>query len=135
MSTDLPPITGDHSGSPATRTTGTRAEQFAAGWLEKQGHRILDRNFQFGHTEIDIITEYKGMLVFTEVKYRASTHLGHPFQQVNRKKIQNLFFAAEGYLIRNPQWKGRDIRMDVLSLTGNLDNPDVEAFENITQWL
>ena len=52
-----------------TRQTGNVYEQMAADYLEKQGMRILERNFRRGRNgEIDIIGRDGKYLVFVEVK-------------------------------------------------------------------
>lgn len=51
-----------------TRQTGNVYEQMAADYLEKQGMRILERNFRRGRNgEIDIIGRDGKYLVFVEV--------------------------------------------------------------------
>lgn len=49
---------------------GRWGEDIAAEYLEKKGFRILDRHFQFLHTEIDLVARDGQYLVFIEVKTR-----------------------------------------------------------------
>ena len=51
---------------------GRRGEEEAAGFLLGKGYSILERNWRYGHREIDIIAADRGMIVFVEVKYRRS---------------------------------------------------------------
>lgn len=51
---------------------GRRAENAAALWLQMKGYRILDRRARTPACEIDIIAGKKNMLVFVEVKSRAT---------------------------------------------------------------
>ena len=61
-----------------TRQTGNVYEQMAADYLEKQGMRILERNFRRGRNgEIDIIGRDGKYLVFVEVKYRSGDEKGN----------------------------------------------------------
>lgn len=51
---------------------GRRAENAAALWLQMKGYRILDRRARTPACEIDLIAAKKNMLVFVEVKSRAT---------------------------------------------------------------
>ena len=55
-----------------TRKTGTEYERMAADYLQKQGIRILERNYRNRNGEIDIIGRDQEYLIFFEVKYRKS---------------------------------------------------------------
>ena len=54
----------------STRKRGNSGEAFAADYYEKNGYRILCRNFKGSHGEIDIIAEKDAYIVFAEVKLR-----------------------------------------------------------------
>ena len=51
-----------------TSIQGALAEEQAARYLSNKGYRILTRNFHATGGEIDIVSSYKKMLVFVEVK-------------------------------------------------------------------
>lgn len=73
-----------------TRQTGNVYEQIAADYLEKQGMRILERNFRRGRNgEIDIIGRDGKYLVFVEVKYRAGTEKRIGTGGCNADKTEN----------------------------------------------
>ena len=38
-------------------TVGRKGEEEACGYLARQGHRILARNWRGGHLELDVITQ------------------------------------------------------------------------------
>ena len=70
-----------------TRQTGNVYEQMAADYLEKQGMRILERNFRRGRNgEIDIIGRDGKYLVFVEVKYRGTARWGDSLSAVDFRK-------------------------------------------------
>ena len=52
------------------RDVGGQKETLAVLFLEKQGFRILDRNYYTRHGELDIVAMDGEYLVFAEVKYR-----------------------------------------------------------------
>lgn len=94
---------------------GQIGETIAARFLEKQGHRILDRNFQFAHGEIDIISWKKGILIFTEVKTRRSLRYGRPLEAVDAFKRRQIYQTAAFYL-QTQQVSYRATRFDVIEV-------------------
>ena len=95
--------------------TGAYGEALAATWLAEKGYQILHKNWRHSRLEVDIIAEKAGILHFVEVKTRLTEKFGHPEDNVDRKKIQNLVNAAEEYLYQQPQWKR--IQFDILSIS------------------
>ncbi|MDZ7358031.1 MAG: YraN family protein, partial [candidate division KSB1 bacterium] len=45
-------------------SVGKLGENLAAKFLEDKGYHILERNYRYGHGELDIIAEKDGMLIF-----------------------------------------------------------------------
>lgn len=77
---------------------GKKGEDFAAGILEEEGYRILERNFRCPIGEIDLIAEKDGELTFIEVKTRRTMKFGIPAEAVTREKQRRIRAAAEWYL-------------------------------------
>ena len=73
------------------RRVGSVYEEKAAEYLEKDGYRILKRNFYCRSGEIDLIASGKegsdSVLVFVEVKYRFSDSIGLPEEAVTPLNI------------------------------------------------
>ena len=65
------------------RKIGSRYEEAAAAFLQKQGFRILGKNFRCRQGEIDLVCREGKELVFTEVKYRSDASCGSPFEAVD----------------------------------------------------
>ncbi len=105
--------------------TGNTGEALAAVHLAGKGYNILHQNWRHSRWEVDIIAEKDAILHFVEVKTRRTKKFGHPEENVDRKKIQNLINAAEEYLYQQPQWKR--VQFDILSITILKDEP-VEYF-------
>jgi putative endonuclease len=105
--------------------TGNAGEALAAVYLSEKGYRILHRNWRHSRWEVDIIAEKDSILHFVEVKTRRTKKFGHPEENVDKKKIQNLINAAEEYLYQYPQWKR--IQFNILSIT-ILKNEPAEYF-------
>lgn len=68
------------------RKIGSRYEEAAAAFLQKQGFRILGKNFRCRQGEIDLVCREGKELVFTEVKYRSDASCGSPFEAVDFRK-------------------------------------------------
>ena len=105
--------------------TGITGEALAVVYLLEKGYKILHQNWRHSRWEVDIIADKDGILHFVEVKTRRTKKFGHPEDNVDKKKIQNLINAAEEYLYRQPQWKR--IQFNILAITILKDEP-VEYF-------
>lgn len=109
---------------------GRWGEEVAASFLEKKGYQILERQFHFHHTEIDLIARDGDYLVFVEVKTRSSADFGWPEEALTPRKKYHLRRAAEGYLYLN-NLNNIDCRFDVVSIFfGPGGQPEIEHFEN-----
>jgi putative endonuclease len=105
--------------------TGNSGEALAATYLKGKGYNILQKNWRHSRWEVDIIAEKDTILHFVEVKTRRTEKFGHPEDNVDKKKMQNLINAAEEYLYQYPQWKR--VQFDILAITILKDEP-VEYF-------
>jgi putative endonuclease len=93
---------------------GEQGEQMAADYLKKKGWHILELNYRYSHSEIDLIAKKDGLLVFFEVKTRTSTTYGMPEDFVDKKKAEFIIRAAEHYM-HQTDWHG-NIRFDIISI-------------------
>jgi len=123
----LPPTKKDRYGHlpPTKKETWRSYERLAASFFEQNGFEILQRNWQTGHREIDLIVRKGTLIIFVEVKSASSRKFGHPAERVDDKKIINLTKAAQQYLIDNKIEK-YDLRFDVVTfVNGKLEHfPD-----------
>ncbi len=78
--------------------TGKEGEKAALQYLIKKGYKVLEVNWLYNRKEIDIITQKGDIMVFVEVKTRASTAFELPQEAVTKKKMRNLVYAADAYL-------------------------------------
>ncbi len=77
---------------------GKYGEDRAVQYMESLGYRILDRNYSCFIGEIDVIAGYEDLIIFTEVKYRASDDYGDPSEFVFPSKIKRIIRTAEVYI-------------------------------------
>lgn len=76
---------------------GQKGEALAAKHLEKNGYLIKCKNWRFGKSEIDLIAEKDGFIIFVEVKSRMVDFFEEPALAVTRKKQAQIIKAADGY--------------------------------------
>lgn len=100
---------------PDRHRIGQRGETLAAGFLQKQGYRILERNFRVKGGEIDIIAQEKNTLVFVEVKARQDDSFGRPEEAINPQKIATIMRVGEYYASCHPELP-QELRVDVLAI-------------------
>ncbi|WP_186753771.1 YraN family protein [Echinicola salinicaeni] len=94
--------------------TGRAAESMAADFLVSKGYTVKERNYRHKYAEIDLIMEYRGLLVFVEVKFRSGTGYGYAEEFVDYRKRQLILRAADHY-IYEIDWK-KDIRFDIVGV-------------------
>ena len=96
---------------------GHDSELMAEQFLQAKGYRIVARNLRTQLGELDIIAEDNGVLVFIEVKGRATEAFGGALLAVNRRKQAKLVKLASQYLARH-HLSDRLCRFDVVLVQG-----------------
>jgi putative endonuclease len=102
---------------PAYRAAGRRGEDLAHRYLERQGMRVVARNWRApgGVGEIDVIARDGDALVFVEVKARESAEFGAPDRNIGTQKEEALRRAARSYARRaGVPWSR--VRFDVVGI-------------------
>lgn len=84
------------------RQTGNLGEDAVCAYLERQGAKILCRNFAIRGGEIDIIAQQGDYLLIVEVKTRKIGALQSGAAAVDLKKQQHIIRTAERYLLEHP---------------------------------
>ncbi|AZA52714.1 YraN family protein [Chryseobacterium sp. G0201] len=93
---------------------GKKAEDLAVEFLQKNGYKILIRNFRYQKAEIDIITEKDSLIVVVEVKARSTDAFMLPQEAVNKRKISLIVSATNHYLEEFN--KNQEVRFDIISV-------------------
>ena len=97
------------------KVVGNAGEDLACRYLEKQGYEILERNKHYSRfCEIDIIAQYKNIVVFVEVKTRKTDAFGTPSEAITKTKYENLLKGVQFYLSEN---NVKNFRIDLISIT------------------
>jgi len=110
-------------------SVGKLGEDLAANFLEKNDYNILERNYRFGHGELDIIAEKEGMLIFIEVKTKKHGDFGDPINWIKRGKQKQMGRIARGYLYER-NITDRDCRFDVVLVTWEHGLWKIDHIEN-----
>jgi putative endonuclease len=92
--------------------TGLSAESRAAAFQMAKGYRILAKRFRTPHGEIDIVARRRNLIVFIEVKARAS--LDDAAYAVTPRKQQRIIDAAQGWLMAHPEHADFELRFDAM---------------------
>jgi putative endonuclease len=98
------------------KAVGMYGENFACNRLMLKGHKILARNYRSRRCEIDIISEYKDSIYFTEVKTRRCIYNGTPTEAVDYDKISRMQKAADIWLRNNNITQSKDVRTNVIGI-------------------
>jgi putative endonuclease len=91
---------------------GISAESRAAAFLIAKGFRILARRWRSPLGEIDIVARRRHLLVFAEVKARAS--FAEAAESVDERQRRRIAAAAEIWLAANPDKTIFDVRFDAI---------------------
>lgn len=97
------------------RNTGSYGEDLACKFLQQYRYQIIERNFFYGHGEIDIIAKNGDELVFVEVKYRTNLEFGPPELSISKGKQKLIRRTAEAYLF-DKQIKDQNCRIDLIAI-------------------
>jgi len=109
---------------------GRQGETLASQWLQENEYTLIDRNFRWGKTEIDIVATRGEWLHIIEVKTISSVKWGTPELRVNDKKIKKLQQAA-GILLQMTHRKW--VQYDVIAITWLPgESPLIELFEDVS---
>lgn len=111
------------------KTFGDVGEKIAAGYLQQNGYRILEKKYKAKSGEIDIIAAEKDWLVFVEVKTRSSSLYGRPAEAVDRRKQQNIIKTAQWYLSKTDQYH-KMCRFDIIEVMKDGEQFRVHQIKN-----
>ena len=104
--------------------TGKIGEEKAEKYLKSKKYKILAKNYKSLFGEIDIIAEYKKILVIIEVKYRKNSAFGKGYEAVDYNKQQKIIKTTEHYI--NEKNIKVQVRFDIISI----DNEEITHIEN-----
>lgn len=95
-------------------TKGRMGEELAQKHLQGKGYKLLDQNWFYGKSELDLVFDYQGLVVFVEVKLRHPSTLVEPHMVVNRKKQKQIMKAADAWM--KEKGGDRECRFDIVAI-------------------
>ncbi len=107
---------------------GKWGEEYAAAYLQKNGYVIMDRDWRYGRSKVDIDivckTPDQRTVVFVEVKTRACQQILAPEDAVNVRKVRHIGRAADNYV----KMYGivEDLRFDIFTVIGQQGGSDIQ---------
>ena len=108
------------------KALGDAAEQAAVDLLERDGYRVVARNFRCPWGEVDVVAERGELLCFVEVRMRSSAAWGDPAHTVSWAKQRKVTRAALHYLAQRGGPGERMVRFDVISVLGRGEKARLE---------
>ena len=97
------------------RSLAREGEELACRMLRRRGFKIEDRNFRCRGGEIDVVASRGQVLVFCEVKTRATLRWGEPAESVGHTKQKRLRHAAAAWC-RVRRRSAPAVRFDVIAV-------------------
>jgi putative endonuclease len=102
---------------------GKWGEDLAARWYAAHGYEVVDRNWRSSTGELDLVACSGSLVVFCEIKTRATDRFGPPESAVGRTKQRRIrLLAAEWLAVHD---RHGSVRFDVAAITG----VHIEVFE------
>ena len=98
----------------STAATGRKGEEIAAAYLDRNGYRIVARNFRAYGAELDIVAIRDGTLVFAEVKYWRAYDFSELERKLDYRKRARIIRASRGFLTLHPVFCQDRVRYDLL---------------------
>lgn len=92
--------------------SGRHAERDAVAYLAAQGFVLLAQRLRTAAGEIDLVMADRNMLLFVEVKARAS--LAEAAYAVSPRQQARLLAAAGAAMAQHPEWARNCTRFDVV---------------------
>lgn len=106
---------------------GKWGEDTAVEFLIKQGYIVLERDWRYGRSKVDLDiickTPDRRTVVFAEVKTRADEQLAEPEDAVDLRKIRHIGRAADSYVRMNDVVE--ELRFDIIAIVGTPNGGDV----------
>lgn len=108
---------------------GKMGEIAAAKYLNKNGYKLLARNYRCALGEIDLIAQLNNTIVFIEVKTRRSLNYGYPEESITLTK-QNKIRKVANYYLKDNKIFNMNCRFDVVTVLVSSNGYTIEVIKN-----
>jgi putative endonuclease len=113
---------------------GAAAEDCAALYLQAKGLSVIARNLRCRAGELDLVCLDGEVLVIVEVRLRSRADFGGATASVTAHKQRKLIRATRFFWQREPAWRTRMLRFDVVALGSLAPNAAANAAPHI-EWI
>ncbi len=107
---------------------GKKGELIAINFLKNKGYQILETNYRYRRSEIDIIASYKKELIIVEVKSRRNAFFGTPQSFVSPNQIKNIIKVANTYVLSHDI--DLEVRFDIIGVIIKKDTHNIQHFKD-----
>jgi len=108
---------------PTSTIVGRRAERQALKYLQRNGLRLVRRNYRCRFGEIDLIMRDDDCLVVVEVRYRVSAGFATPAITVDERKQRKIVRTTQAYQSGTAKFSEWPVRFDVVAILRTEDGP------------
>ncbi|MBF7688635.1 YraN family protein [Acinetobacter rathckeae] len=95
---------------------GQWAEAVACKQLQQAGFVVLYQNYFSRYGEIDLVAFKGDLILFIEVKARASTAYGTSVEAISERKQAKIIQTAEYFIMQHPQYSDYNFRFDAICI-------------------
>jgi putative endonuclease len=110
------------------RRKGDEAEKLAVKYLERNGFKVLDKNFLKRGGEIDIICQKDNITHFVEVKSSCSNFIAE--ENLTSNKLRKIIKTAHHYVLKN-NLKEENLCFDLITVRSQEYRDEITYYPNI----
>ncbi|TSE03423.1 YraN family protein [Aquimarina algiphila] len=107
---------------------GKKGEELAVNFLIHKGYDILERNYRYLKSEVDIIARNEDIVIAVEVKTRSTPEFGNPQDFVKPKQMQSLVRVMDHYITEHDL--DVEVRFDIVAIIKNKQGTNIEHLES-----
>lgn len=113
-----------------TYKKGKIAEELAYRFLDRQGLKLLTRNYRSRRGEIDLIMQDGDVIVFIEVRSRKNNRTMNVIESISSEKCSRIISTSQQYLQNRRQIDQFSCRFDIVLITGRPESAEIEWIKN-----
>lgn len=99
---------------------GRQAEKRALKYLQRQGLKLMCKNYRCYFGEIDLIMRDQAVVVFVEVRFRSNPNFSSALESITQTKVHRICKTAWHYLRTNNCFAHFPQRFDIIAIESDL---------------
>ena len=109
-------------------STRPKGRSHSRSTFNQKKYCILEKNFRYRKSEIDLIVRQNNLVIAVEIKTRSSSFFGAPASFLKYKQQQRIVEALDYYIRQNNLEV--EVRFDTISIVKTKEGFEVEHIEN-----